>query len=274
MWPATIAVPKELLPVGGRPAIDWALDEAAMAGIEQVVIVSSARKPAIEAYVARTRKGAKGIPGEVGSTPSGGLEIRFVTQSEPRGLGDAVQCGWCGAGEQPVAVLLPDELMLGGAALLASMLDHHDRHGVSMVALMPVPRADIGSYGCAELVGPGPDGTIWVSGLVEKPDPDAAPSNSAICGRYVLGTDVLRALQRTEPDPGSELQLTAALALAASSAGMLAVEVLPIHGRADVGGWDGWLSANERTLKRRDQPDDNTVLRPTPPLRHHRSAAA
>jgi UTP--glucose-1-phosphate uridylyltransferase len=273
MLPATEAVPKELFPVGGRPAIDWALDEAAMAGIEEVVIVSSPRKPAIEAYVAQTRNRAIGIAGEVGVAPSGGLKIRFVTQSKPQGLGDAVRLGWQCSGDQPVAVLLPDELMISGPALLASMLDHHDCHGASMVALMTVPLAEVGSYGCAQLAGPGPDGTIRLSRLVEKPDPVAAPSNFAICGRYLLGTDVLRALQRAELDPGVELQLTAALDVVASGAGMLGVAVLPHHGRADIGSWGGWLRANQRTLKTPDRPDDGTALVLMPPRHRHLSAA-
>jgi UTP--glucose-1-phosphate uridylyltransferase len=249
MLPATEAVPKELFPIGGRPAIDWILDEAETAGIEEAVIVSSERKPAIEAYVIATRHRSlhRCISSEL--APCRGLDVRFVIQREPKGLGDAVLRGWGIVPEEPIAVLLPDELMLGGAELLAAMLEHHDREGRSMVALMQVPLADMTAYGCACLEGPGPHGTMAVTGFIEKPGPIAAPSSYAVCGRYLLNPDVFGVLQKIDTDASGELQLTAALDLAAQEEEILALEVFPRDGRVDVGNWTGWLRANRQTLE-------------------------
>jgi len=175
--------------------------------------------------------------------------VRFVAQPEPKGLGDAVLRGWGTAEEEPVAVLLPDEVMLGGAELLASMLEHHDRQGRSMVALMQVPFAEMSAYGCARLDGPGPYGTLSVTGFVEKPNPASAPSSFAVCGRYLLNPDVLAALEKINADARGEFQLTAALDLAAQDEAILALEVFPRDGRIDVGNWSGWLRANRATLE-------------------------
>jgi UTP--glucose-1-phosphate uridylyltransferase len=249
MLPATEAVPKELLPVGGHPAIDWPLHEVMAAGIDEVVVVTSNRKPALEHYVTEIFAKRADLPCALGK-----LQFHFVAQAAPRGLGDAVRCAWQSVGDESVAVLLPDELMLGGASLLVSLLEHHEREDRSMVALMQVAPAEIGSYGCARLNGAGPHGTTLISGFVEKPDVVAAPSNYAVSGRYVLGLEVLRALENTPPDRNGEIQLTEALDAATRDATILGLKLLPGDGRIDVGNWTGWLRANAQTFEAGDHP--------------------
>jgi UTP--glucose-1-phosphate uridylyltransferase len=268
MRPATEAVPKELLPVGGHPALDWVLHEAIAAGIDDFVIVTSDRKPALEHYV--TEAFAPRVnPATIGSRASRPkANFRFVAQATPAGLGDAVRTGWRGVGDEPVAVLLPDELILGGGSMLASMLEHHDREARSMVALVQVRASEISSYGCGRLSGPGPHGTTVISGFVEKPDRRSAPSAFAICGRYVLGTEVRRALETTPRDRKGEIQLTDALDAASRTTGMPGLKILPGDGRIDIGNWSGWLQANIQTLESGDQPDTVSyrLLGSAPPL--------
>jgi UTP-glucose-1-phosphate uridylyltransferase len=128
-----------------------------------------------------------------------------------------------------------------------------------MVALMQVPLAEMSAYGCARVDGPGPHGTMKVTGFIEKPGPTAAPSSYAVCGRYLVNPDILAALEKIDADARGELQLTAALDLAAQDEAMLALEVFPRDGRVDVGSWTGWLRANrdardELSRRRTRQP--------------------
>ncbi len=253
MAPATQAIPKELLPIGKRPAIDWILDEAVSAGIEEVIIVTSDRKPAISAYLGDGQRRSSRSQDE----PSKNLEVRFVTQSAPRGLGDAILCGWRLAGDQPIAVLLPDELMLGDTDLLSTMIDYQHRLDRSVVALMRVPLEEIGSYGCAAISGRGPEGTLEISACLEKPDPCTAMSNFAICGRYLLAADIYSYLAQLRPGADGEVQLTPALNRAAEGNGLFGCEALARHQRIDVGSWSGWLRANQLTLEGTGQVRSN-----------------
>lgn len=251
MLPATEAVPKELLPVGGRPALDWILDEATVAGIEHIVVVSSESKPSIESYLSamssRNHRYPRGRQ----------LEIRFVHQAAPLGLGDAVLHAWRSIGDEPIAVLLPDEIMLGGGELLASMLAHHDRQARSMVAVAQVPIGEIGAYGCVELSKVDPHAIMSVTRCVEKPDPSMAPSNFAICGRYLLGIDIFSALQASETNQQNEVQFIAALDSSARMNELLGIEVLPRDARMDIGNWRGWFRANQRIFDSSEEVDDH-----------------
>lgn len=180
MRPATDTVPKELLPVGRRPAIEWVLDEARDAGIERIVVVSSRDKPAIREHL-------EGHSDRF-------VAIDVVFQDSAHGLGDAVRVGAKAVGDEPFAVLLPDEILLGKGRLLTEMIDASS-DGRSVVSVLRVPRSEIASYGCA-VVGdgdPGP-GRIEITGCVEKPAPEDAPSEFALSGRYVIGRDVLSRL--------------------------------------------------------------------------------
>ena len=252
MRPATRAVPKELLPVGGRPAIEWVVDEAARAGLRHLVVVSSLAKPAIDAYFGQDLRPWGSDAGDWGSWArrAGACTVEVVHQPAPRGLGDAVRVARASVDpEEPLAVLLPDELLLGGPRLLERMADHHARTGRSVVSLLRIEPEEASAYGCARVLAPpGATAPALVVGCVEKPPAGSGMSPYALSGRYVLGADVLDALEAVEPDGRGELQLTAALDVAARRNGLVGVELPPGSGRVDVGSWRGWLEANVRLL--------------------------
>ena len=190
LLPLTRAVPKELLPVWKRPVLDYAVEEAVQAGIERLVVVIAPGKDAL-----RRNFAAGGYPQ---------LEVAFVEQRQAAGLGDAVRRA-APRGE-PVAVLLPDEVLVGGNCL-RQLLACRARVGGSAVAVQKVPRADVGRYGIVDVAAPfGPE--LSIKGMVEKPHPDSAPSDLAIIGRYVLDRAVIDALQHARPTVKGEVQLT------------------------------------------------------------------
>lgn len=247
MLPATLAVAKELLPVGGRPAVQWALDEALAAGAERIVLVTSPDKPELVRYVVEMA-GAD-------------AEILVAEQTVPRGLGDAVAIGAEAAGSAPVAVLLPDELLLGAPRLLARMFDSAERSGRSSVSLLALDDASIGAYGCAAIEGEWVDERVRVVGCVEKPDPALAPSRFALTGRYVLAADVLGELGWLLPSGRGELELTDAISRAAAATGVEGCLVREEDGRVDVGCWSGWLEANVRAFAPLAQPATDRLAR-------------
>ena len=226
LLPLTRAVPKELLPVWKRPVLDYAIEEAAVAGIERVVIITAPGKEALQAYFAG---------GATYDCAPNGLTLDFVEQHEPRGLGDAVRQG-APAGE-PIAVLLPDELLIGPNCL-AQLLERRQRDGGSAIAVKRVPRAEVNRYGIVDL-----DGEAGrVRSVIEKPHPDIAPSDLAVIGRYVLDEEVLERLQGAHPTLNGEIQLTDSIAATCRSAGVSAV---PYDGRRfDCGNFAGLLQAN------------------------------
>src|SRR5919109_2169538 len=171
LLPLTRAVPKELLPVWKRPVLDYAMEEAAAAGIERVVIITAPGKEALQAYFTGRLLTYDCAPN--------GITLEFVEQREARGLGDAVRCG-APTGE-PVAVLLPDELLVGPNCL-AQLLERRRRDGGSVIAVKRVPRAEVNRYGIVDLDGE----AGHVRSVIEKPHPDIAPSDLAVIGRYVL----------------------------------------------------------------------------------------
>lgn len=225
LLPLTRAVPKELLLVWKRPVLDYAVEEAAAAGIERVVIITAPGKEALQTYFA---DGARHR-----------LTIDFVEQREPRGLGDAVRRG-APAGE-PIAVLLPDELLVGGNCL-ADLLDARNRDGGSAIAVKRVARAEVSRYGIVDVDG-GDAGAAWrVRSVIEKPHPDIAPSDLAVIGRYALDEEVLERLQGAQPSLNGEIQLTDSIAATCRSAGVSAVRY---DGRRfDCGNFAGLLQAN------------------------------
>ena len=246
--PATKAVPKELMPIGDTPVLQLIVDEALGAGIDHIVVVSSRAKPAIEAYFAPSpdvveKLEASGKTELAERVKSIGSDWRatIVYQDEPKGLGHAVGCAREAVGDQPFAVLLPDELM-GDSSLLAQMNGVCASTGGSVVGLKRVPRAQVGSYGVIEPSGEmNGDGVVPVKGLVEKPSPESAPSDLIIIGRYVLTPDVFDEIDALVPGAGGELQLTDALRAQALRA--------PFHGvlsrttRHDTGTPLGFLTA-------------------------------
>jgi UTP--glucose-1-phosphate uridylyltransferase len=247
--PATKAVPKELFPIGDQPAIQLVIDEALGAGIDHIVIVGSATKPAIEQYFAPDEQlletlesSGKHELAERVRTIGRDWEVTVVHQDEPKGLGHAVGCAREAVGDEPFAVLLPDEIM-GSSALLAQMNGVCAATNGSVVAVVNVPREEVSSYGVIDPAGElSPDGVIPVRDLVEKPPMDEAPSNFIITGRYVLTADAWEEIAALRPGRGGELQLTDALRAQASRSPFHAV-VSDIS-RYDTGNPLGFLTAS------------------------------
>ncbi|MEW2257281.1 UTP--glucose-1-phosphate uridylyltransferase GalU [Streptomyces sp. NPDC047869] len=216
--PATKATPKEMLPVVDKPAIQYVVEEAAAAGLDDVLMVTGRHKRAIEdhfdhAFELEQALAAKGdtVRPDAVRDPARLADIHHIRQGDPLGLGHAVLCARHHAGDQPFAVLLGDDLIDPSETLLSRMLDVRDRHAGSVVALMEVDPAQIHLYGCAAVEEPGEDGVVRVTGLVEKPSREEAPSRYAVIGRYVLDPAVFGVLERTRPGRGGEIQLTDAL---------------------------------------------------------------
>jgi UTP--glucose-1-phosphate uridylyltransferase len=216
--PATKASPKEMLPVVDKPAIQYVVEEAARAGLTDVIIVNGRGKNAIEDHFDRAfeleatleRKGDEERLALVRASTDL-ADVHFVRQGEPRGLGHAVLCAAAHVGDQPFAVLLGDDLIDPRDPLLDPMIGVQATHGGSVVALLEVPREQVSMYGCAAVDGDGDGDVVRVTGLVEKPDIAEAPSNLAVIGRYVLSPSVFEQLRKTEPGRGGEIQLTDAM---------------------------------------------------------------
>lgn len=224
--PATKAVPKEMLPVVDRPAIEYIVEEAVRAGLSDVLMVTGRGKGAIEDHFdgqpeierALDAKGDEQRRQRVDL--SSDIEVHFVRQGTPKGLGHAVLCGRSHVGQEPFAVLLGDDMIDARDHLLEQMLSVQAERGGSVVALMEVPREQVSLYGCAA-IDPADEGedVVRVTGLVEKPPVAEAPSNLAVIGRYVLHPRVFEVLESTEPGRGGEIQLTDALLTLAQADG-------------------------------------------------------
>ncbi|MET9362034.1 UTP--glucose-1-phosphate uridylyltransferase GalU [Streptomyces sp. NPDC006632] len=216
--PATKATPKEMLPVVDKPAIQYVVEEAAAAGLWDVLMVTGRNKRPLEDHFDRNhelesvlaRKGDAERLAKVRES-SDLAAIHYVRQGDPKGLGHAVLCAAPHVGDEPFAVLLGDDLIDARDPLLARMVEVRERLGGSVVALMEVAPEQIHQYGCAAVEPTGEDDVVRVTGLVEKPERAAAPSHLAVIGRYVLDPAVFEALRRTGPGRGGEIQLTDAL---------------------------------------------------------------
>lgn len=265
--PATKAIPKEMLPVVDKPAIQYVVEEAARAGLTNVLTITGRNKAALENHFDRhweleqalERKGDVHRLRRMRKSETLG-EVHFVRQGEPRGLGHAVLCARPHVGNEPFAVLLGDDVIDDRDPLLEQMLDAQQRYGGSVVALLEVDPENIHLYGCA-VVEPvaGDDQVVRVTGLVEKPSAQHAPSNLAIIGRYVLDPSIFDVLARTEPGRGGEIQLTDALAEAAQSEepGGGVMGVVFSGRRYDTGDRLDYLKAMTRlAVRHRDLGDD------------------
>ncbi|MBN1091532.1 UTP--glucose-1-phosphate uridylyltransferase [Blastococcus sp. TML/M2B] len=261
--PATKAVPKELLPVVDRPALQYIVEEAARAGLPEVLMVTGRNKGAIEDFFDSTpeletaleKKGDAARLDAVRSSTDV-AQVHFVRQGEARGLGHAVLQAAAFVGDEPFAVLLGDDLIDERDHLLEQMLAVQAEHGGSVIALLDVGMENIDKYG-AVAVEPGSqpaldgDEVVAVTGLVEKPPVEEAPSSLAIIGRYVLAPEVFAVLRETEPGRGGEIQLTDALAT-------LVARGEPVHGvvfsgrRYDTGDKLDYLKAVVRLAAERD----------------------
>lgn len=228
--PVTKVVPKELLPIVSTPALEFVVSEAAHNGLTDVVLVVNEGKQAIAEYFAPNPEleavlAAKPDQEALASIkrPETLAKIHQVEQLVPRGLGDAVACGEQIVGGDAFVVMLPDDLIDESEPLLERMLRVYDEHGGIVLGLLDVPRPEIRKYGCVVPIGDPMDDVVAISDLVEKPDPDAAPSTLAILGRYVLPPEIFAALRGTQPGAGGEIQLTDAMR-------ELARDGVPVHG--------------------------------------------
>ena len=245
--PATKAIPKEMLTVVDRPLIQYAVDEAKEAGVEQMILVTGRGKGALEDHFdiayeleATMRSRGKSLdPLDMTRFPPGA--VASVRQQEPLGLGHAVWCARHIVGDEPFAVLLADDLMVGRPGCLAQMVEAYEKVGGNIICAQEVPRERTASYG---IITPGArDGRLTeIRGLVEKPKPEEAPSTLAVVGRYILEPEIMNVLDRQEKGAGDEIQLTDAMAQL--------IGTQPFHGltfegeRHDCGDKTGFVVAN------------------------------
>jgi UTP--glucose-1-phosphate uridylyltransferase len=218
--PATKTVPKEMLPIIDRPLIQYAVDEAIEAGCDTLVFVTNRYKHAVADYFDKAyeleqkldRSGKHEQLELVRNVLPEGVRAVFVTQAEALGLGHAVLCAKAVIGDEPFAVVLPDDLIWNrGPGALKQMADAAEASGASMIAVQDVPREQTASYGIVATENfQGRQGRI--RGIVEKPQPEVAPSNLAVVGRYVLNPRIFSLLESTKPGAGGEIQLTDAIA--------------------------------------------------------------
>ena len=255
LLPATKSIPKELLTVVDRPLIQYAVDEAREAGIEELIFVTGRGKSALEDYFdigfeleTTMRERGKSLDA-LDPSRTGFGELVSVRQQQPLGLGHAVWCARHVVGDEPFAVVLPDDLMAGQPGALKQMVDAWERYGGNMLCTEEVPHERTGSYG---VITPGKqDGAVTeVLGLVEKPKPGEAPSNLAVIGRYILQPEVMRILDKGETGAGGEIQLTDAMAQLIGKQPFHAVKVDAV--RHDCGDKAGYVIANLAIALERD----------------------
>ncbi len=258
--PATKAIPKELLPIVDRPLIQYAVDEAREAGIEQMIFVTGRGKTAIvehfdvafelETTMSERSKDmsvlepTRAIPGD----------IITVRQQVPLGLGHAIWCARAIIGDEPFAILLPDELMVGQPGCMKQMVEAYNDVGGNVISVLEVPHEEVSSYG---VIDPGEKiGNLTeVKGLVEKPPVDRAPSNKIVSGRYILQPEVMRTLENQEKGAGGEIQLTDAMA---KMIGNQPFNAVTFDGRRfDCGSKTGFVEATlALALEREDMGDE------------------
>ncbi len=255
--PATKAQPKEMLPVVDKPAIQYVVEEAVRAGIDDILIITGRGKRSIEDHFDRQfeleyfleAKGKKELLNTVRDLAEL-ADIHYVRQGEPLGLGHAVSVARKHVGNRPFAVMLGDDLMIDDSRVLRSMIDAHAESGAPVVALRDVPRDEISLYGCADVKVDGTSPVVHIKGIVEKPDPHEAPSTMAVMGRYVFTPAIFDLLDRVKPGVGGEIQLTDAIALMLEGGDVLGYVFR--DGRYDIGSKLDYLRATVELALQRD----------------------
>lgn len=247
--PATKAMPKEMLPINDRPLIQHVYEEARDAGIEEFIFVTGRHKNMLEEHfdyqpeLEETLKsrGKDDMLEKVRDSEMPAGKLFLTRQPKPLGLGHAIWCAKELIGNEPFAILLPDDLVLHEKGCLSQMIDTYNEKGGNVVAVKNVPKEETNKYGIVD-IGNEDDYTVEVKGLVEKPDPDKAPSTLSVVGRYILQPDVLEHLSAHEKGAGNEIQLTDSMAKLIGSQ--------PFHGlkfdghHYDCGGRLGFIEAN------------------------------
>ncbi|OWZ83237.1 UTP--glucose-1-phosphate uridylyltransferase GalU [Natranaerobius trueperi] len=261
--PATKAQPKEMLPILDKPTIQYIIEEAIESGIEDILIITGRGKRAIEdhfdhAYELEdtlTKRGKYDLLEKVRETNK--IDIHYVRQKEPLGLGHAVLCAKKFIGDEPFGVLLGDDIVRngGGAPCLKQMIDIYEENDASVIGVQEVPDEEVSRYGIVNKNGRTTGGAWEIRELVEKPEKEVAPSNLAIMGRYVISPRIFNLLEQTPPGSGGEIQLTDALNDLAQEDSVLAY---PFDGkRYDAGDLLGYLKTTvEFALEREEVKDE------------------
>lgn len=248
--PATKAMPKEMLPVVDKPIIQYVFEEARAAGIEQFIFITGRNKNVINNHFDHSYELQKILSEgekkrELHETtdwvPEPGA-IAFIRQQEPLGLGHAVWCARNFIGDEPFAVLLPDELMLSETGCLTQMVKAYEETNASVIAVSEMPKSEISRYGVIIPEGEMKNNRVKLSGMVEKPKAEAAPSNYAIIGRYILQREIFDYLEKAEKGAGGEIQLTDAMAKMAKNHSYYAANYT--GKRFDCGSKLGFIEAN------------------------------
>jgi len=258
--PATKATPKEMLPIVDVPLIQYALEEVVAAGIEEVIIVTGRGKRAIEDHFDLSfeldyflEENGKSNLLDATYALLDRVQISYVRQRQPLGLGHAVACGRRLVGDEPFAVVLADDLIYADPPCLAQMVQVYERHGASVVAAQRVEPVQTRRYGIVD-GGPVGERTIRVRTMVEKPEPSEAPSNLAIVGRYILTPELFDEIERAAPGRGGEIQLTDALVALLARQPIYAYEFTGI--RYDAGDKLGFLQATVEYALRNEELGD------------------
>jgi len=222
--PATKAMPKEMLPIVDKPVIQYVVEEAVAAGLSDLLMITGRNKNALENHFDRVAEleqvlSDKGDEKKLFAVQESTqlADIHYTRQGDPRGLGHAVLRAKSHVGDHSFAVLLGDDVIDVRDPILDRMLEIHEATGDNVIALMEVPNSQIHLYGCAAVTETSAKDVVIVNELVEKPEPQLAPSNFAVIGRYVLRPEIFEVLEKTEPGRGGEIQLTDALQFAAQN---------------------------------------------------------
>ena len=263
--PVTKAIPKEMLPLVDKPAIQYVVEEAVAAGLREIIMVTGRNKRALEDHFDRANelesllesKGSFELLESVRKSTEL-AHMHYVRQANPRGLGDAVLTAASFVGNDAFAVLLGDDLIDERDPILPTMIAVHQKFGGSVLALMEVAPEQISLYGAAEILPIAPsvgmEDVVRITGLVEKPAPERAPSNFAVLGRYLLTPEIFEVLRQTKPGRGNEIQLTDAIAQLTKRS----ENGGPVHGvvfkgrRYDTGDKLGYLQATIRLAAERE----------------------
>ncbi|HEX7056587.1 MAG TPA: UTP--glucose-1-phosphate uridylyltransferase GalU [Bacilli bacterium] len=266
--PATKAQPKEMLPIVDKPAIQYIVEEAISSGVEDIIIVTGRNKRAIEDHFDKSieleimlqEKGKQDLL-QIVQGISNMVDIHYIRQKEPLGLGHAVLCAKTFIGNEPFAVLLGDDIIQSDPPCLKQMIELHEKTKASVIATQQVPWEDVSKYGIVSPAARDAELTpscMWIDDLVEKPDRKEAPSNYAVIGRYILQPEIFHILQDLQPSKGGEIQLTDALRILNRTQRMAA---FGINGkRYDTGDKLGYIEATvEMALQRPELKGDLTA---------------
>ena len=259
--PATKAQPKEMLPIVDKPALQFIIEEAVASGIEEILIITGRNKKSIEDHFDKSvelelvleAKGQLDLLKEVRKI-SDMVNIHYIRQKEPKGLGHAIHCAKSFIGDEPFAVLLGDDIVHSDKPCLKQMLEVYDEYKTSVLGVQAVADEDVCKYGIVEgkLIE---DRVYKVKSLVEKPSLETAPSNIAVLGRYIINPVIFEILETTAPGKGGEIQLTDALKVLAQREAMYAYDF--IGKRYDIGDKQGFLEATvDFALAREDLRED------------------